>query len=81
MPCESLLVELDDRLRTLCVGLPGRDQVRLVAALPLDEEHELAGAVGGADDALGLQAAVEPARAVAVVSTAGLPLLGIATTN
>ena len=46
-------------LRTLHVGLPGRHEVRLVAPLPLDEEHELAAAVRSPDDALRLQPAVE----------------------
>ena len=64
MPGEPLLVELDDGLRALDVGLPRRHQVRLVRPLPLDEEHELAGGVGGADDALRVEAAVEAARAV-----------------
>ena len=47
VPGEALLVELDDGLGTLDVGLPGGHQVGLVAALPLDQEHELAGRVSG----------------------------------
>ena len=49
-------------LRTLHVGLPGRHEVRLVAPLPLDEEHELAAAVCRPDDPLRLEAAVKAAR-------------------
>ncbi len=79
MPGEPLLVELDDGLRALCVGLPGGHQVGLVASLPLDEEHELPGGVGGADDALGLQVAVEaPGAVVAASAGVALALLGIA---
>ena len=80
VPGEALLVELDDGLRALDVGLPRRHQVGLVRPLPLDEEHELAGGVGGADDALRVEAAVEAARAVVVrlllaVQHTGLALL------
>ena len=66
---------------TLDVGLPGRHQVSLVRPLPLHQEQELAGGVGGADDALRVEPAVEAARAVVVgllllaVQHAGLALL------
>ncbi len=50
-----------------CVGLPGGDEVGLVAAPPLDEEVQLPGGVRGADDALGLEAAVEAAGAVVLL--------------
>lgn len=36
VPCESLLVESDDDLRTLDVGLSGGNQVGLVAVFPAD---------------------------------------------
>lgn len=45
MPREPLLVELDDHLWAAHVGLLGRHQVRLVRALPLHQEHQLAAAV------------------------------------
>ena len=41
VPGQPLLVELDDHLGTLHVGLPRRHQVRLVTPLPLDQEHQL----------------------------------------
>ena len=42
MPCQPFLVELDDSLGALEVGLLGRDQVSLIRTLPLDQEHQLA---------------------------------------
>ena len=59
MPGQALLVELDDGLRALDVGLSSGDQVGLVGALPLDQEHELAGRVGSSDDPFGVQVSVE----------------------
>lgn len=35
VPGEALLVERDDHLGTFDVGLPGRDEVRLVGVLPV----------------------------------------------
>ncbi len=63
MPGEPLLVELDDGLRAPHIGLAGGHEIGLVASLPLDQEHELARGVGGSDDALGIQVAVEAAGA------------------
>ncbi len=42
-------------LGTLHVGLPGGHKVRLIAAFPLDEEHQLSARVRGSDDALSLR--------------------------
>ncbi len=42
-------------LGTLHVGLPGGHEVRLIAAFPLDEEHQLSARVRGPDNALSLQ--------------------------
>ena len=66
VPCESLLVELDDHLGTLDVGGLGEHEVGLVRVLPLHEEHELAARVGRADDLLGQEAAVETTQRVVV---------------
>ena len=62
VPGEALLVELDDGLRTLDVRLPGRHQVRLVTAFPLDEEHQLPGGVRRPDNPLRVQAPVKTPR-------------------
>ena len=69
VPGEPLLVELDHGLGAFDVGHTRGDQVRLVRPFPLDEEHELAGEVNGADDALRVQAAVK-----ASVRSTGIPL-------
>ena len=47
VPGQPLLVELDDGLRALDVGFPGWHEVRLVAALPLDQEHKLTRGIRG----------------------------------
>ena len=41
VPGEALLVELDDCLGALDVGLPRWDKVCLVRSLPFDQEHQL----------------------------------------
>merc|ERR1719400_1589936 len=84
VPVEPFLIELDDDLRDLDIGLLGGHQVRLVRALPLDEEEELPGVVGGADDPLGGQAPCKAPRLVVILvlgfllllsTRLGLPLL------
>ena len=75
MPGQPFLVEFDDSLWALDVGLSGGHQIGFVAHLPFDEEHELARGICGTDDALGVQPAVEsPGTVVAVLAL----LLGIA---
>ena len=64
MPGEPFLIELDDDLRTLDVGLARGDQIGLVGALPLHQEHELTGGIRRANDALGLETAIEAAGSV-----------------
>uniref|UniRef100_A0A6B0V2K5 Uncharacterized protein n=1 Tax=Ixodes ricinus TaxID=34613 RepID=A0A6B0V2K5_IXORI len=59
VPGQAFFVKPYDDLRAADVGDAGGHDVRLVAVLPLDQEHELARRVGGADDAIGVQAAVE----------------------
>lgn len=61
-PGKTLFVELDDRLRAAHVGHLRGHEVRLVALLPFNQEHELAGRVSCADDLLGLFSAIEAAR-------------------
>merc|ERR1719400_630094 len=75
VPVEPFLIELDDDLRDLDIGLLGRHQVRLVRALPLDEEEELPGVVGGADDPLGGQAPCKAPRLVVILVLGFLLLL------
>ena len=41
VPGQAFLVEFDDGLGTLYIGLPGGHEVGFVAALPLDQEHQL----------------------------------------
>ena len=67
---------LDDSLRNASVCLLGWHKVRFVASLPLqniiipeigvignlDEEHELARGVGGADNSFGVEATIKPSR-------------------
>ena len=71
MPGQPLLVELDHSLGTLDIGLLGRHEVGLVGALPLDQEHEVAGRIGGTDDPFGLKVSVEASGPVVI----GLALL------
>lgn len=59
VPGESLLVEVDDELRTLLAGQLRRNEHGLVAVLPLNEESELPLDVSGADDLLRLESVVE----------------------
>lgn len=59
MPGQPLLVELDDELRHLVVANLGRNELALLALLPLDEEHELAERVRRGHDLLRLPALVE----------------------
>ena len=66
MPGETLLVEPDDRLSALNVGFHRGDQIGLIGALPLNEEHELAGLVCCAIDPLRLETAVKASGAVVV---------------
>jgi len=54
VPVEPVLVELDHDLWNLYISLLCWHQISLLVILPLDEEVELAGVVGGADDLLGL---------------------------
>jgi len=66
VPGQSLLVKLDDRLRTLHVSLPSRNQISLVRTFPLDEKHQLSRGVCGANDPLGVKIAVEAPWAVII---------------
>ncbi|CAN8022356.1 unnamed protein product [Ixodes persulcatus] len=59
VPGQAFFVKPYDDLRATYVGDARGHDVGFVAVLPLDQEHELAGRVGGADDAIGVQAAVE----------------------
>ncbi len=56
MPGEAFFIKLDYGLGHSQVGHARRDEVGLVRPNPLDEKHELAGGVGGADDPFGFQA-------------------------
>ena len=78
VPGEPLLVELDDDLGTLHVGLPGGHQVSLVTSLPLDEEHQLPRAVCGSNYPLCLQSSVKTWRRRVLLR---LSELGVKTTN
>lgn len=60
VPSETLLVEPYHHLRAAYVGYACRHDVGLVAVLPLDQKHEFARRIGGADDAVRIQAPVEP---------------------
>lgn len=64
VPCEALLVELDDDLWTLDVGLLGWNEVSLVGVFPLHQEHQLPRRVRGSDDSLRQESAVEAFLAV-----------------
>ena len=63
---EPLLIELDNGLWALDVGLPGQHPVGLVAAPPLDQELQLPDVVRGPDDALRVEASVETSRPLAL---------------
>ena len=60
LPVQPLLVELDDNLWNFSVCLLGRDQISCFVSFPLDEEEELPGIPGGADDPLRLETPREP---------------------
>ena len=60
VPANPLLIELNDHLGTLLVGLPGQHQVSLVSSIPRDEKHQLTRAVCGSDDPLRFQTSVKP---------------------
>lgn len=53
------MIKPDDLLRFLDIGLRGRNEVGLVAVLPLDQEHQLSGRVGRAEDLLDGESAFE----------------------
>ena len=55
IPVESVLIELDDNLGNLDIGLFGSHQVSFLWPLPLDQEEQLTGLIGGSDDFLWLQ--------------------------
>lgn len=59
MPCESLLVEVDDKLRTFYSRQFRWNQHRLCAVLPLDEEGQFTFDVSSADDLFRFESAVE----------------------
>lgn len=59
MPGEALFVEVDDELRAFHSAELRWDQHGFVAVLPLDQEGELAVDVGGADDLVRVEPAVE----------------------
>lgn len=59
IPGQALFVEADHHLGTANVGDTGGHDVGLVTVLPLDEEHQLAGRVGRADDSIRVQPAVK----------------------
>lgn len=48
LPCQPVLVELDDDERTLGVRLRGRHQIGVLGVLPAHQEQQLAAGVGGA---------------------------------
>ena len=59
VPVQPLLVKLDHDLRDLGVGLLGRNKVRLVTSLPLDQEEELPRVVRRSNDSLCSQSSCE----------------------
>lgn len=67
MPGEALFVKVDDQLRALHSAQLRRDQHGFVAVLPLDQEGQFAVDVGGADDLVGVEPAVERILFVAVL--------------
>ena len=66
IPVEPLLVEFDDNLRDLCVGFFGGNKVRLVWALPLDQEEKLARIIRSSDDPLCCETSCETSGLVLI---------------
>ena len=62
MPVEPVFIELDDCLWDLDVGFFGGHQVGFLGSLPLDQEEELPGLIGGSDDLLWLETPSEPSQ-------------------
>ena len=64
VPTEPLFIKPNHGLRALGIGISSRHQVRLVRPLPLDEEHQLARRVRGANDAFRFEATIKSLWAI-----------------